>query len=167
MRVAQNIPDVLTGLPLFRFKDGELPYWGRKGWRPWSLTPWGSEQNVFPACEDKGNTHAKEGNRGQTLIRLLGSEDKAVALGTEGLGCPSEHLVEKPPTECSTGTTPSGHPHRGLDPGRDKDSGWLALCCSKGMPALPIKDNGHSCTVERWPAVGVNTLQPGCKPALG
>lgn len=50
---------------------------------------------MFPACEDKGNTHAQEGNRGQTPIRLLGSEDKAVALGTEGLGCPSEHLVRE------------------------------------------------------------------------
>lgn len=124
---------------MFGFKDGELPYWGRKGWRPWSLTPWGSEQNVFPACKDKGNTHAQEGNRGQTPIRLLGSEDKAVALGTEGLSCPSEHLVEKPPRGLSSGTTLSGHPHRELDLGRDKDSGWLAHCCSESIPALPVR----------------------------
>lgn len=51
---------------------------------------------MFPAWEDKGNTHTQEGSRGQTPTCFLGSEDKAVALGTKRLCCPSEHLGGKP-----------------------------------------------------------------------
>lgn len=72
-----------------------------------------------------------------------------MALGTEGLGCPSEHLVEKTPMGLSAGTTPSGHPHRGLDLGRDKDSGWLALCYSEGWLPSPLKT---MVTAAQWSA---------------